>query len=468
MLTRLPDRRVLVAVALVVLGALAIGIASWIRIGGGVPLRAAPYEATVRLPDASGLVRGADVQVSGVRVGRVGRVRTTARGSDVLLRIEAEHAPLPADTRVALRTRTALGERFVGLSPGTPGGAVIRDRGRIPAAQVETVPTVGEVLDALDRRTRTAIRRLTGTLRTALDGRGAGLADALGELPDASARLAAIATLVDGRRDRVASLVQNADAVLDAVVRSRDDVRGLTRDARLVTARTGRRADALRRTVDALPAFLDATRGTLDRAGRLAATAGPTVRRLGAAAPALPVAQDAAVDLLPAVAELLQVARPELRRARRVLPAAERVLDGAGRTLGPLREVTRQMPPFFGLLSAYRVQLVSWAAKLAQATQASLPGADGRRQHYIRLAAVLPNEALLGQAARQPHTRTNAYPAPGALAALGDGVPGAFDCRGAAGTATFPALGGIPPCVQAPPWTLDGRTAMWPRLEPRD
>ncbi|MEV4423541.1 MlaD family protein [Patulibacter sp. NPDC049589] len=462
----MPDRRVLLAVALVVLGAVVIFAAGWIRIGGGVPLRAAPYEATVRLPDASGLIRGAEVQISGVPVGKVGSVRPTAAGGDVVLRIDARYAPLPADTRVTLRTRTALGERFVGLSPGTPGGRTIPDRGRIPTAQVETVPTVGDVLGTLDARTRKAVRRLTGTLQTALKGRGAGLADALGELPDASAQLAAITTLVDGRRDRVASLVRNGDAVLAAVVRSRDDLGGLTRDARAVVDETGARTRALSRTVDLLPGFIDRATDTLVRAERLATTSAPVVRRLTAAAPSLPRAQDAAAELLPEVAELLHVARPQIRRARRVLPAAEDVLARAGRTLPPLREVTRQIPPFFGLLSAYRTQLVSWAAKLGALTQPSLPGAGGP-QHYARLAAILPNEPLLGNAARQPHTRTNAYPAPGAFSDLEDSVPKSFDCRGAAGLPTFPPLGATAPCVQAPPWTLDGNTASYQRLLPR-
>jgi phospholipid/cholesterol/gamma-HCH transport system substrate-binding protein len=466
-LTRMPDRRVLVAVALVVLGAAVIFVAGWIRIGGGVPLRAAPYEATVRLPDASGLVRGAEVQISGVPVGKVGRITSSERGGDVLLRIDARYAPLPADTRVTLRTRTALGERFVGLSPGTPGGRTIPDRGRIPTAQVVTVPTVGDVLDAFDARTRNAVRRLTGTLRTALRGRGAGLADALGELPDATAQLAAITTLVDGRRDRVASLVRNGDRVLAAVVRSRDDLRATTRDTATIARETARRTAALRGTVDALPGFIDATTGTLERAERLATSAAPTVRRLRGAAPSLPAAQDAAADLLPEVAELLRVARPQVRRARRVLPEAERVLAEARPTVPALRDVTRQVPPFFSLLAAYRTQLVSWAAKLASVTQPTLPGVGGRPQHVVRLAAILPNEALLGASTRQPHTRTNAYPAPGAFSALESGVPRAFDCRGASGFATFPALGGIPPCVQASPWTVDGRTAMYPRLQPR-
>jgi virulence factor Mce-like protein len=463
----MPARRVLVAVLLVVLGATAVGVAAWIRIGGGVPLAAVPYEATVRLRDASGLVRGAEVQVSGVAVGEVAAIRPTAGGGDVVLRIEAEHAPLPADTRVTLRTRTALGERFVGLSPGTAGGRAIPDRGRIPSSQVESVPTIGEVLEGLDDRTRAATRRLAGTLRTALRGRGGELGETLGALPGTADGLAALAAVVDGRRTGVASLVRNGDAVLAAVVGSRDDLRGVLRDAGALSAETAGRTRALRRTVDGLPGLLDEVGATVVRAERLAMESRPVVRRLRTASSALPVAQDAAADLLPDVARLLRLARPELRRARRVLPQVEGLVGQAGRTVPAAREVTRQMPPFFSLLSAYRTQLVSWAAKLGAITQPTIPGAGDVPQHYIRLAAVLPNEPLLGTSRRQPFHRSNPYPAPGALSALEDGVPKAFDCRWTAGGTTFPALGGIPPCVTAPPWTFEGKTATWPRLLPR-
>lgn len=466
MLTRLPDRRVLFAVLFVVLGAVLVGVASWVKIGGGVPLRAAPYEATVRLADASGLVRGAEVQVSGVPVGEVGAVRATGAGTDVLLRIDPEFAPLPADVRVALRTRTALGERFVGLSPGTPGGGAIPDRGRIPRAQVDAVPTVGEVLDTFDARTRRATRRLTGTLRTALDGRGAGLNATLGAVPDAADELAAVTTLLDGRRGRLASLVRDGDAVLAAVAGSRADLRGVTRDARDLTAVTADRAVALRRTVDGLPGLTAELRATLVDAERLAVTAGPTVRRLTGASAALPVAQDAAAELLPELARLLRLARPELRRARRVLPAVEIAVGEARRTVPAAGEVTRRMPPFFALLSAYRTQLVSWAAKLGAITQPTIPGANGDPQHYIRLAAVLPNEALVGTARRQPFHRSNPYPSPGAFSALEHGVPPAYDCRWTGTGQTFPPLGGVPPCVVQAPWTLNGTTASWPRLTP--
>jgi len=465
-LTRLPDRRVLVAVLVVVLGALAVGAASWVKIGGGVPLRAAPYEATVRLADASGLVRGAEVQVSGVPVGEVGEVRATTAGTDVVLRIDAESAPLPADVRVALRTRTALGERFVGLSPGTPGGRTIPDRGRIPRSQVDAVPTVGEILDTFDARTRRATRRLTATLRTALRGRGPGLNATLGTLPDAADELAVLTELLDGRRGRVGSLVRNGDAVLAAVAGSGDDLRGIARDARAVTAETAGRTDALRRTVDGLPGMLAELRATLDDAGALATTAGPSVRRLRSAAASLPVAQDAAAELLPEVARFLRLARPELRRARRVLPQVQDVVGRADRTVPAAGEVTRRMPPFFSLLSAYRTQLVSWAAKLGAITQPTITGANGVPQHYIRLAAVLPNEALVGGSRRQPFHRSNPYPSPGAFSALEDGVPRAFDCRWTAGGTTFPPLGPAPPCVVQAPWSLNGRTAAWPRLTP--
>jgi virulence factor Mce-like protein len=466
----MPARGVLLSVIAV---ALVAGIAAtglWIAAGGSTPFTAKGYRVSVALPDVTGLSRGATVRISGVDVGRVTAVapqRTPGGGTTrAELEIEPRFAPLPADTRVLLRTASLLGERFVALSPGTAHGPSLPDGGTIRGVADETA-TVGELLDALDPRTRRAVRRLAATARTALDGRGAELNALLGRGPDVAEDLDRLTAIVDGQRPLVTRLTQRAERTAGAIADNGRDLEALVRDAGTVAATGADRADALRRTVDGLPDLIGQTRATVRRGERLARRAGPTVARLRDGADRLSPALEAAEELAPATAELLGDARPLVRRSAAALPELQDAVGQLPDLLTETRRVTRRMPSFFGMLAAYREQLVAWVGKLAAVTQPTVQVAPGIRQRAIRLAAVLGSSPLYGTTARQPSFRGNAYPAPGWLSALVRGAPlAAWDCRGATAPPTYASFGASPACVEQRPWTFDGATRAFPHVRP--
>jgi virulence factor Mce-like protein len=143
------------------------------------------YELKVRAPSAANLVRGNDVRIGGARVGTVQRIEVE-RGADgrdnALLTLQLEKAvePLPKDSTVIIRPRSALGLKYVELTRGTsPDGFANGDV--VPLAASRPAPVeFDEVLNMFDERTRAAMQRNLDGFGTALAGRGPDLGEAIG------------------------------------------------------------------------------------------------------------------------------------------------------------------------------------------------------------------------------------------------------------------------------------------------
>ncbi len=78
---------------------------------------------------ASGLRKGASVEIAGVEIGKVDSIILDDYKADVRLKIRTEVA-LQEDTIASIRTRGLIGDKFVNISPGAsdrlipPGGKI--------------------------------------------------------------------------------------------------------------------------------------------------------------------------------------------------------------------------------------------------------------------------------------------------------------------------------------------------------
>lgn len=82
------------------------------------------YDITVQVPNAAGLVKGNDVRVGGTRVGIVSTItpRTLKNGRVIAvlkLKLDTVVKPLPDDTTIIVRPRSALGLKYVQLTRGS-------------------------------------------------------------------------------------------------------------------------------------------------------------------------------------------------------------------------------------------------------------------------------------------------------------------------------------------------------------
>lgn len=174
------------------------------------------YRVSVQLPSAESLVPGNDVRVGGVRVGQIEAIRAeqdedTGEAHAVLdLKLQPTVEPIPEDSTLIVRSRSALGLKYLELNRGTsddgyPQGAVLP----LSAATPEPVE-IDEFLSMFDAPTTAAIQDNLVEFGNALAGRGPALNEALGELPAALEVLEPVArnlASVDTGLDRFVSAV---------------------------------------------------------------------------------------------------------------------------------------------------------------------------------------------------------------------------------------------------------------------
>jgi phospholipid/cholesterol/gamma-HCH transport system substrate-binding protein len=123
------------------------------------PVTGNTADYTAVLTDATGLVAGSDVQVSGVRIGRVQGVSLVDNQAMVDFQIEADQH-IPVDGRAVVRYADLLGSRALTLEPGPSGAGAttyLRPGAQIPVQRTQPALDLTAVLngfrplfDALD------------------------------------------------------------------------------------------------------------------------------------------------------------------------------------------------------------------------------------------------------------------------------------------------------------------------------
>jgi phospholipid/cholesterol/gamma-HCH transport system substrate-binding protein len=146
------------------------------------------YRISVEVHDADSLVPGNEVRVGGVRVGLVEEIVPVQHDDGTVsatlnLKLDPELDPLPVDSTVIVRARSALGLKYLEINRGTSdegytAGSVVP----LSAATPQPVE-IDQVLSTFDVPTRTAIQENLFEFGNALAGRGPELNAAIGRLP---------------------------------------------------------------------------------------------------------------------------------------------------------------------------------------------------------------------------------------------------------------------------------------------
>ena len=141
------------------------------------------YDVKAELPSGSNLVKGNEVRIGGFRVGLVedidtATVDTPERKNDAVavisMKLDKVVDPLPADTQVFIRQRSALGLKYVELTPGSSEqGLAAGDT--LPIKQSREPVEFDDVFSTFDNPTRENSRIALEGFGDALAGRGASL-----------------------------------------------------------------------------------------------------------------------------------------------------------------------------------------------------------------------------------------------------------------------------------------------------
>ena len=146
------------------------------------------YELNAQVPNAANLVKGNDVRIAGSRIGAVSEIAPVKHpdGSTTAvlkLKLETSVQPLPKNSTVWIRPRSALGLKYVQITKGTASSGFING-GTMPLANATPIPVeIDEVFNIFDSPTRVNARRVTDAFGNSLAGRGTDLNETIGNLP---------------------------------------------------------------------------------------------------------------------------------------------------------------------------------------------------------------------------------------------------------------------------------------------
>ena len=167
------------------------------------------YDVGANLPNASQLVAGNEVRIGGFRVGVVDTI-TPKRNPDgstyatIHMKLQSDANPLPVDSKLIVRSRSALGLKYVEITPGSSSKG-FQPGDTIPLRNATPEPVeIDQVLNTFDLKTRIGIRKTLTGFGGGLAGRGRDLNAAIALLPPLLTNLQPVALNLTDPRTRLA------------------------------------------------------------------------------------------------------------------------------------------------------------------------------------------------------------------------------------------------------------------------
>jgi virulence factor Mce-like protein len=434
----------------------------WVAFGGPIPLKAQGYRFSADFKEATLIAQNADVRISGVSVGKIVKSDQRENVTRMQLEMKPEYAPIPADTRAILRRKTALGEAYIELSPGTASGPKLADEGHLPSTQVEGTVELDELVREFDEPTRDALKKFVTGLSIALDGRGQDINNALGSLEPLAIDGAAIARTLDRQHEAVRHLVGDTGTIFESLGGRQGELSALVRAGERVLRTTAARDRDLAETTRILPTTLRELEPTFEQLAAFSREAAPVISALRPAGRAL---GSTLIDLratAPELSGLFDGLNAVIRVAPVALPALTRTVRGSQPLFGSLADALRDLLPVVQYLGLYKTELNAQLANVGAANEASEIADGGNRRRYLRTVAPFTIEGLMVQPQRFGTNRHNAYFNPRALDKLATGLE-AFDCENV-GNLSFPGTP-APDCKVQAPLEFQGRRTAFPQLK---
>ena len=169
------------------------------------------YNLSAELPNAGQLVKGNEVRVGGFRVGVVDDitpVRTSSgrTGATIKMKLDKQVEPLPIDSRIVVRARSALGLKYVEIAPGSAKTG-FRAGSTVPLGRAQPIPVdIDQVLNTFDLRTREGARNSLIGFGGGITGRGFDLNTAIDLAPRLLTELQPVAENLSDPRTRLRNL----------------------------------------------------------------------------------------------------------------------------------------------------------------------------------------------------------------------------------------------------------------------
>ncbi len=292
-------RRMAALSAAVFAGSVAVGAA----LGAGGNDDGGTYRVRAIFDNASFVIAGEDVKVSGVNVGTIDSLDVDAQHhAVVVLKIDdPAFKPFRTDARCAVRLQSLIGEQYVQCQPTQPRGG-----DRAPAPELPKIkdgePGAGQYLLPVERNStpvgadllndimrvpeQQRLPLIINELGAGLSGNGEALQAALVRASPALQQADELVAILARQNETLAKLTDDSDKVLGPLAEHRKDLTGFIKNAGVAGAATARQGDALEQNLAKFPAFLRELGPAADQLGELADQTTPAIRALAAQAPA--------------------------------------------------------------------------------------------------------------------------------------------------------------------------------------
>jgi phospholipid/cholesterol/gamma-HCH transport system substrate-binding protein len=278
--------------------------------------------------------QGQTVNVAGVEVGEISRVRLEDGKAIVTLKLKEDSVPVYKDASVLLRPKTGLKDMVAELTPGTKEAGELEDGQRIPIGQTLPDVNLDEILASLDGDTRTYLQLLLSDGGKALGDNGRQLANTIRRFEPTARDTRAIAGQLAKRRKNIRRVIHNFSLVVDELGSKDDQLAEFVDSSNAVFSALADQDANLRATLQELPSTLTATQSALGKTKTLADELGPTLQALRPGARAL---GPALVQTRPFLRETTPVIKDEIRPFVRASRPAVKQLKPALHDLSALQ-----------------------------------------------------------------------------------------------------------------------------------
>jgi ABC-type transporter Mla subunit MlaD len=337
--------------AAVFAGSVAVGAA----LGAGGNDDGGDYRVRAIFDNASFVIAGEDVKVSGVNVGTIDSLDVDAKHhAVVVLKIDdPAFRPFRTDARCAVRLQSLIGEQYIQCQPTQPRGG-----DRAPAPELPKIkdgePGAGQYLLPVERNStpvgadllndimrvpeQQRLPLIINELGAGLSGNGEALQAALVRASPALQQADELVAILARQNETLAKLTDDSDKVLGPLARHRKDLTGFIKNAGEAGAATARQGDALEENFAKFPAFLRELGPAADQLGELADQTTPAIRALAAQAPAV---NEATARLGP----FTQQARPALKTLGKVADQGRATFPKIENVVSQLNELGIPLEP---------------------------------------------------------------------------------------------------------------------------
>jgi phospholipid/cholesterol/gamma-HCH transport system substrate-binding protein len=404
----------------------AVGVIAFLIAGGGQR-----YTVRAEFQNASQIVKGNLVQVSGRPVGKVTDITLTNDGqAQLTLDIDPAYAPLREGTDATVRASSLSGiaNRYIDLRLAPATARAIPSGGAIQQSHTTTAVDLDQIFNIFGPRER---RALSGVIRGSANqytGKGAQGNAGLAYLNPSIASTTALFGELNRDTDHFKRFITANSHLVTDVSQRADDLAGLVDNLATATGAIGRRRASLQDAIGRLPAFMRRAnttfvnlRATLDDLAPLVDESKPVAKKLR---PFLRQLRPLAQDAQPTVRDLANLVRKsgannDLIDLTRSNVAVRHIAIGPVQANGASREgafpasvkALDQSTPELGSARPYAPDLVGWFDDYSHSGTYDALGGFSRAQTVVNLFTVVNGVPDLGSGIIPAAARAGAFDA---------------------------------------------------------